>query len=147
MYQAVFRTASKLCATVSVPVPRGYILSDCSGCRTYSSDLPFSSQHLLLLLSTCQTLRATALWANTNAWLLLMDRDSCRGNTKCLRTHTHTHARLFIEGATRAGEQINDFTSQLAHSAREETVPTGLCFLFFSAYPDTSMSAWRLPLI
>lgn len=43
--------------------------------------------------------------------------------------NTHTHTRLFIEGATRAGEQINDFTSQLAHSAREETVPTGLCFL------------------
>lgn len=103
--------------------------------QTCSSDLPFSST---LLPSTCQTLQAPAVQANTNAWLLLMDRDSYSANS-----HTHT---LFIEGATRALEQINDFTYQLAHLAVEEMALTGLLLPFFCvcASPYVSMSVSAL---
>ena len=124
-----------------VPAPQGYILPTCSGCRQVPQMClpPPSSSSSLLPFSTCQTLPAPELPANTSACLVLMDRDSWSGNTKCLSMqphtykHTHTHTILLKEGATRAAEQINNFTSQLAHSA-EEMALTGLLLPFFSVY-------------
>lgn len=60
----------------------------------------------------------------------MIDRGSYRGNTKCLRRQTHN--RLLIEFATGAVELINNSTSLLAHSAREEMARIGLLLLFFS---------------
>lgn len=42
-----------------------------------------------------------------------------------MHVYTQTHTRLYIGGATRASEQINYHTPQLAHLAREEMTVTG----------------------
>lgn len=66
------------------------------------------------------------------------DRNTKRsgGASRCARTHTQTHTRLFIELATGAAEQINDLTSQLARSATEEMAPTGPLLPLLSLPPS-----------
>lgn len=135
-------------ALAFVPAPRGCILTvqtaDGRQICLFFAPIPLPQ----LPIRHCKLARFAA---NANAWLIMMDRGSCSRNTKrfganTLHTHTRAHNRLFIELATGAAEQINDLTSQLAHSAREEMAPTGLLLPFFSVLPCTE-SAWRLSLI
>lgn len=74
--------------------------------------------------------------SNTNGWLVLIDRDSCCGNTKPVHALTHQPVG---GGRNQILEQINDFTFQLAHSAGEEMTLTGLLLPFFFVYVCVSL--------
>lgn len=142
-------------ALACVLAPQGFILTDCSDpLQSFLFPPSLPSLPPLYLSQWAHT------WSQSKRLVGDDGQRQLQWKHKTFKhTHTHTH-RLFIEGATRAVEQINDLTSQLAHSAREEMALTGLLLSFFSVYCCTlgacggslwsnskvfSSALWQLP--